>query len=150
LTKFWDAILLAPMSGSAKPTEVLSPLSRRERQIMEIIYARGSATSREVHQTMANAASYSAVRAQMRVLVEKGVLRHQRVGLKYLFVPTVPTAQIRESALSRLVSSFFDNSPASVVAALLNSRELDISEEELRELKKLITDKQAAGRAKNV
>lgn len=121
--------------------EVLNRLSRRERQIMEIVYAHAGATSQEVHQNMANAPSYSAVRAQMRVLVEKGFLKHQRVGLKYVFTPTVPVDEARESALARVVRSFFDNSAVSVVATLLNSRELDVSDDELRQLKKLISEK---------
>jgi len=139
---FKNAILIAFIMSRKKVPEVLGQLSRRERQIMDIIYARGGATSQEVHETMTDAASYSALRAQMRVLVEKGFLKHERVGLKYVFTPTIPAADARESALSRVVSSFFDNSPVSVVAALLNSKELNISDEELRQLRKLIADKQ--------
>ncbi len=116
-------------------------LSRRERQIMEIVYGRGGATSQEVHQNMANAPSYSAVRAQMRVLVEKGFLKHQRIGLKYVFTPTVPVDEARESVLARMVKSFFNNSATSVVAALLNSKEMEVSEDELRELHALIAAK---------
>lgn len=109
---------------------------------MEIVYGREGATSQEVHENMANAPSYSAVRAQMRVLVEKGFLRHQRVGLKYVFTPTVPVDEARESLLARMVKSFFNNSATSVVAALLNSKEMQVGEEELRELQALIAAKQ--------
>lgn len=109
---------------------------------MEIVYARREATSLEVHQRMVGAASYSAVRAQMRVLVEKGFLKHQRVGLKYIFRPTIPLEEARESALTRMVRSFFDNSAVSVVAALLESRELEISDEDLQQLRALIAQKQ--------
>ena len=130
------------MSRKKVSQEVLGRLSRRERQIMEIVYGQGGATSQEVHQKMANAPSYSAVRAQMRVLVEKGFLKHQRAGLKYVFTPTVPVDEARESALARMVRSFFNNSATSVVASLLNSKELKVSEEELRELQALIAAKQ--------
>lgn len=136
------------MSRKQTPPEVLGKLSRRERQIMEIVYARGGATSQEVHRSMPDAASYSALRAQMRVLVEKNFLKHQRIGLKYVFTPTVPVGEARESALTRVVRSFFDNSAASVVAALLNSKEMDVSEEELRQLQALIAAKQKKPKGK--
>jgi BlaI family penicillinase repressor len=133
---------IAAMSGKPWSTEVLAGLSRRERQIMEIVYARGAASSVEVRTLLPDPPSYSAVRAQMRILVEKGRLKFRRVGLKYVFEPTVPAARARQSALSRVVRSFFNNSPVSVVATLLDSKELDISEKELRQLKALIAEKQ--------
>jgi len=109
---------------------------------MEIVYARGGTTSQEVHQSMTNAPSYSAVRAQMRVLVEKGFLKHQRVGLKYVFSPTIPVDEARETILARMVKAFFDNSAISVVATLLNSKEVAVSDDELRQLRALIAAKQ--------
>lgn len=115
---------------------------------MEIVYGMGGATSQEVHENMANAPSYSAVRAQMSVLVEKGVLTNRRVGLKYVFTPTVSVDEARESVLARMVRSFFNNSATSVVAALLNSKEMDLSEEELRELQDLIAAKQKKSKSK--
>lgn len=105
---------------------------------MDIVYAKGAATSQQVHQEMPDAASYSALRAQMRVLVEKGYLKHERLGAKYLFKPTISATEARESALTRVVRAFFDNSPVSVVATLLNSKELKISDEELKQLRSLI------------
>lgn len=133
---------------ASRKKQLFEQLSRRERQIMEIVYALESATSQEVHERMANAASYSAVRAQMRILVEKGFLNHRRVGLKYVFSPTVPVEEARGSALTRMVQSFFDNSPVSVVAALLGSRDLKISAEELAELKRLIAEKETSTKGK--
>lgn len=115
---------------------------------MEIVYGKGGATSQEVHENMTNAPSYSAVRAQMRVLVEKGFLKHERNGLKYVFTPTVPVDEARESVLARMVRSFFDNSAASVVATLLNSKELTVSEDELRQLQALIASKQKQPKGK--
>lgn len=97
---------------------------------------------------MPDAASYSALRAQMRTLVEKGVLKYHRQGLKYVFSPTVPISEARGSLLARMVHTFFDNSPVSVVAALLNSQELHVSADELSELKRLITEKEIKTRKK--
>src|ERR1700734_559458 len=126
--------------------EALSQLSRRERQIMEIVYERGSATSVEVLADLPDPPSYSAVRALMRILAEKGLLKYRRVGLKYLFEPVVAAGQVRGSALSRLVQSLFNNSPVSVVAAVLDSSELKISAAELKQLKALIAQKEAQNR----
>ncbi len=128
--------------------EPLARLSRRERQIMEIVYANGCATSVEVLEALPDPPSYSAVRALMRILAEKGLLKYRRVGLKYVFEPIVAARHARVSALSRLMQSLFNNSPVSVVAALLDSNELKISAEELNQLKALIEQKEA--RAKRV
>ena len=124
-------------------SEPLARLSRRERQIMEIVYARGSATSAEVLDALPDPPSYSAVRALMRILAEKGLLKYRRVGLKYVFEPVVAAGRMRASALSRLMQSLFNNSPVSVVAALLDSSELKISTEELKQLKALIAQREA-------
>ena len=130
--------------AKGKPNqEILVRLSRRERQIMEIVYAKGSATSAEVLAAVSDPPGYSAMRAMMRILVEKGLLKHHRVGLKYVFQPVITAGRMRGSALSRLVKSLFENSPVSVVAALLDSRELEISADELTQLKALIAQKEA-------
>ena len=113
---------------------------------MEIVYERGSATSVEVLADLPDPPSYSAVRALMRILAEKGLLKYRRVGLKYLFEPVVAAGQVRGSALSRLVQSLFNNSPVSVVAAVLDSSELKISAAELKQLKALIAQKEAQNR----
>ena len=138
------------MVQKKSPPEPLAHLSRRERQIMEIVYARGSATSAEVLSALPDPPSYSTVRALMRILAEKGLLKHRRAGLKYVFEPVVKAGRVRASALSRLMQSLFNNSPVSVVAALLDSSELDISADELGQLKALIAEKEAkAGRPKS-
>ncbi|HWB58002.1 MAG TPA: BlaI/MecI/CopY family transcriptional regulator [Chthoniobacteraceae bacterium] len=124
-------------------------LSRRERQIMDIVYAKGSATSQEVLDALADPPSYSAVRALMKILVGKGLLKHERVGLKFVFRPAVDASKVRKGALTRLMHSLFDNSPVAVVAALLDSNDLKISADELGQLKTLIAEKEAqAKRAK--
>jgi predicted transcriptional regulator len=131
------------MNAKKTAAESLARLSRRERQIMDIVYARGTATSSEVLDAMIDPPSYSAVRALMRILTEKGLLKHKRVGLKYVFEPVVAAEKARVSALSRLMHTLFDNSPVSVVAALLDSKELNITDAELQQLKQLIAQKEA-------
>jgi predicted transcriptional regulator len=123
--------------------EPLARLSRRERQIMDIVYAKGSATSQEVLDALPDPPSYSAVRALMKILTGKGLLKHERVGLKFVFQPVVNARKVRSSALSRLMHSLFDNSPVEVVAALLDSNDLKISAGELDQLKALIAEKEA-------
>src|SRR5918997_3668745 len=107
-------------------------LSRRERQIMDIIYARGQATAAEVTAALADAPSYSAVRALLRILEEKGHLRHHQQGPRYVFLPTVSRDRARRSALRSLVRTFFDGSPAQAAAALID--QADLTDEEFERL----------------
>src|ERR671937_72639 len=106
-------------------------LSRRERQIMDILYRRARATAGEVMEELPGAPSYSTVRTQLRVLEEKGHVRHEEEGLRYIYSPAVPRAAARKSALRHLVDTFFDGSAEKVVAALvaegtrLSGEELD-------------------------
>ena len=87
-------------------------LSRREWQIVDVIYARGQATAAEVTAALPDPPSYSAVRALLRILEHKGHLRHQEDGPRYVFLPTVSRDRARRSALRTLVKTFFDGSPA--------------------------------------
>jgi predicted transcriptional regulator len=105
-------------------------LSRRERQIMDIIYARGHATAAEVTAALPDPPSYSAVRALLRVLEAKGHLRHELSGPRYVFVPTVARDRARKSALKNLVRTFFDGSAAQAAAALLDHAKLTDSDVE--------------------
>jgi predicted transcriptional regulator len=104
------------------------PLSRRERQIMDIIYARGQATAAEVTAALADPPSYSAVRALLRILEQKGHLRHQQDGPRYVFLPTVSRDRARRSALRNLVKTFFDGSTAQAAAALIDQGQLSDAE----------------------
>jgi len=92
-------------------------LSRRERQIMDILYQRGKASASDVREAMESAPSYSAVRAMLRVLEEKGHVRHQAEGLKYVYVPVVAREKAKRSAVKHLLDTFFKDSPDQVVAA---------------------------------
>jgi predicted transcriptional regulator len=110
-------------------------LSRRERQIMDVIYTRGQATASEVVEALPDPPSYSAVRALLRILEEKGHVRHQQDGPRYVYLPVVPRDRARRSALRSLVRTFFDGSAAQAAAALIDQSKLSDAEfERLREL----------------
>jgi predicted transcriptional regulator len=111
-------------------------LSRRERQIMDVIYERRQATAAEVTEAIPDPPSYSAVRALLRILEQKGYLRHEQQGLRYLFIPTARRDTARKSALKGIVRTFFNGSVEQTVAALLGQQKL--SPEELERLSALI------------
>jgi predicted transcriptional regulator len=121
-------------------------LSRRERQIMDVIYASGSATVRDVMDGVPDPPSYSAVRAMLRVLEEKGHVEHRHDGPRYVYVPTVPRAQASESAMKQMLRTFFDGSAERAVAALLDMSSSDLSEVELDRLAALIEQVRKEGR----
>ena len=119
-------------------------LSRRERQIMDVVYQRGRATAAEVLDALPDPPSYSAVRALLRVLEEKGHLRHRRDGARYVFLPTVPRETARRSALARVVRTFFGGSAEAAVAALIDQSSL--SDADLDRLRDLIDRARQEGR----
>jgi predicted transcriptional regulator len=113
-------------------------LSRRERQIMDILYTLERATVADVLNRLTGKPNYSTVRAQLRVLEDKGHVRHEEHGPRYIYVPTVPRHIARRSALRHLVETFFEGSAEKVVAALLGGEVSRISQEELDRLARLI------------
>jgi predicted transcriptional regulator len=113
-------------------------LTRRERQIMDVLYKLERATVSEVLAQITGQPSYSTVRAQLRVLEEKGHVRHEEHGLRYVYVPTVPRDEARRSALRHLVETFFEGSSEKLVAALLGGEISRISREELDRLARLL------------
>ena len=121
-------------------------LSRRERQIMDIIYELKEATVVQVLEKLPSPPSYSAVRALLRVLEQKGHLVHRQEGPRYVYVPTLPRERARRSALRHLVKTFFDGSTEDVVAALLDITEDNLSETDYRRLVELITKARKEGR----
>ncbi len=121
-------------------------LSRRERQIMDIIYRRGEATVAHVLDELPEPPSYSAVRAMLRVLEEKGHLKHQEEGPRYVYTATVPREDARDSALRRVLRTFFDGSAEEAVAALLGMSAGDLSNEDLDRLASLIERARKEGR----
>jgi predicted transcriptional regulator len=121
-------------------------LTRRERQIMDILYRLGRATAGEVMTDLPGEPSYSTVRAQLRVLEDKGHVEHEEVGLRYVYTPTVPRHEVRQSALRHMVDTFFEGSTQKVVAALLGSEGGRISPEELDRIAELIDKARKAGK----
>jgi len=120
-------------------------LSRRERQIMDVIYRRGRATAAEVLDDLPDPPSYSAVRALLRLLEEKGHVRHEQDGPRYVFAPTVTRERARRTALKHVVRTFFDGSATDAVAALLES-DARLSESDLDRLSSLIEQARKEGR----
>jgi predicted transcriptional regulator len=121
-------------------------LSRREREILDIIYARGHASAAEVREHMQAAPTDAAVRAVLRILVDKGHLRITQDGPRYNYWPTVHREAARRSELRRVIATFFGGSTDSALAALLDIREGDLTPADRRRLKKLIDDAAREGR----
>jgi predicted transcriptional regulator len=121
-------------------------MSRRERQIMDVIYRLGEASVAEVRAGIPDAPSYSAVRGLLRVLTEKGHLSHSTERPRYVYRPTTPRAEARNSALERVLSTFFDDSPSSAMAALLDLSGGDLTDAELDKLEAMIQDARREGR----
>ena len=116
----------------------LTGLSRRERQIMEILYQHGKASASEVRELMESAPGYSAVRAMLRVLEEKGHVKHQAEGLKYVYVPTVAREKAKRSAVKHVLDTFFNGSPEQIVAALLDVSSTRLTRGELDRMAEMI------------
>jgi BlaI family penicillinase repressor len=115
-----------------------SGLSRRERQIMDILYQRGKSSASEVREAMANAPSYSAVRAMLRILEEKGHIAHRAEGLKYVYLPTIARDKAKRSAVKHLVDTFFKDAPDQVVAALLDVSSTRLTRADLDRMAEMI------------
>ena len=120
--------------------------SRRERQIMDVLHAKGQATAAEVLAALPAPPSYSAVRALLRILEQKGHVKHRRDGMRYVFLPRTSPEVARRSALERVVSTFFQGSIAQAVAALLETSDTPISETELTQLENLVKKARKEGR----
>ena len=121
-------------------------LSRRERQIMDILYRLGSATAAEVQEHLPEAPSYSAVRALLRILEDKGHLKHEYDGPRYVYAPIVSRPIAQKSALKQIVRTFFDGSASQAVAALLDMSAKDLSETELEKLALLVEQAKREGK----
>src|SRR4029079_4821254 len=124
-----------------KPSQ--SGWSRRERQIMDILYRRGRATANEGMADLPGDPSYSTVRTQLRVLESKGHVRHEEEGTKYVYLPVVPRRIVRKSALKHVVNTFFDGSVEKVVAALLGPDGGRLTDEELNRIAWLVAKARA-------
>src|SRR5476649_2256237 len=120
--------------------------SRRERQIMDIIYGRGSATAAEVQAALPEPPGYSAVRAMLAILVTKKLLKIEEAGPRYLYHPTQPRSQAGRSAINQVVQTFFAGSVGHAVAALLADADTKLSPEELARLQAIIKEKRQGGK----
>src|SRR5262245_15100457 len=118
----------------------MDSLSRRERQIMDILYRLGSATAADVQAALPGEPNYSTVRAQLRILEQKRFLTHAYDGVRYVFKPVVPRDRAGRSALRHLLETFFDGSAERMVATLLDSETAKLSETELARLSKMVRD----------
>jgi len=127
----------------AKPLH--ASLTRRERQIMDILYRRGRATAGEVLEELSGNPTSSTVRTQLRVLEGKGHVRHEEQGLRYVYVPAVPRHAARKPALRHLVETFFDGSAEKAVAALLGGDGTRLSEDELDRIAELVAKARKEG-----
>ena len=124
---------------------VHSALSRRERQIMDILYRRGRATAADVMEELPGDSSDSTVRTQLRVLEDKGHINHQEEGLRYVYMPAVPRRAARKSALRHLVETFFDGSAEQVVAAVLGGEGARLTDDELDRIAELVAKAKKEG-----
>ena len=124
----------------------MTGLSRRERQIMEIVYQRGKASASDIRDAMDDAPSYSAVRALLRVLENKGHVKHESDGLKYVYVPVVNRDKAKRSAVKQLLDTFFSDSPDQIVAALLDVSAKRLTREELDRMTAMIEKAKREGK----
>ncbi len=129
------------------PRPLETHLSRRERQIMDIVYARGEASAADVLDGLNDPPSYTAVRTLLRILEEKGHLKHRQVGLKYVYQPSRPRGAAGLSALQRVLQTFFEGSLEKAVAAHLGDAATDLTPQELSRLANLIHQARKKGRS---
>ena len=131
---------------NALPSETPVALSRRKRQIMDIIYASGRADVQEVLDRMADAPSYSAVRATMNVLVSDGLLRCEKESRRYIYLPVQPHESAAQAAAKRVLMTFFGGSVSRAMAGLLDAADRDLSSQELEELSRLVRENRKRGK----
>jgi BlaI family transcriptional regulator, penicillinase repressor len=123
-------------------------LSRREREIMDIVHRLGRAAVTDVQTALSGEPAYSTVRAQLRVLEEKGHLRHEEEQLRYVYLPAAPAHQIRRSAVKHLIDTFFEGSPEKVVETLVGRDGRGLTDEQLDRIAQLVERARRDGRRK--
>jgi BlaI family transcriptional regulator, penicillinase repressor len=134
---------MTPKSPKSRPLHAV--LSRRERQIMDILFRRGRATAAEVMEELPGEPSYSTVRTQLRVLEEKGHVRHELDGVRFVYMPVLARQAARKSALRHLVDTFFDGSSEQAVAALLGGEGARLTDEQLDRIAAMIAKARKEG-----
>lgn len=113
-------------------------MSRRERQIMDIIYRLGKASAKDVQENLPDPPSYSAVRALLVTLENKGMVKHGKESRRYIYKPAITEKKARKSAIRNLVSTFFEGKPQNLVAALLDEKDQNLSKEEIDQIRKMV------------
>ena len=134
---------MTPRPPKSRPLHAV--LSRRERQIMDILFRRGRATAAEVMEELPGEPSYSTVRTQLRVLEEKGPVRHELDGVRFVYMPVLARQAARKSALRHLVDTFFDGSSEQAVAALLGGEGARLTDEQLDRIAAMIAKARKEG-----
>jgi BlaI family penicillinase repressor len=127
------------------PSNHHQELSRRERQIVDILYSQGRSTAAEVQAALPDPPSYSAVRAMLRILEEKGHVRHEQDGPRYVYLPTVARDNAKRSAMHHMLRTFFDGSAEQAISALLDDASTNLSEAELDRLARMINQARRQG-----
>ena len=120
------------------PRALHTVLTRRERQIMDVLFRRGRATAADVMADLPTGTTYSTIRTQLRVLEQKGHVRHEQDGLRFIYMPAVARRAARKSALRHVVETFFDGSPEKAVAALLGGEATKLSEAQLERIAEIV------------
>ena len=123
-----------------------STLTRRERQIMDALYVLGRATAAQVRERIAEPPSYSSVRALLRILEEKGHVRHEQEGPRYVYLPVVTARRAQRTAVTHLVRTFFQGSAERAMAALIENTDTKLSDEEIDRLERLVAEARKKGR----
>jgi BlaI family transcriptional regulator, penicillinase repressor len=131
---------------AANSNRVDEALTRRERQVMDILFRRGEATVSEVMNDLPDPPTYSAVRSILRILTEKGVITHREDGPRYVYLPAMSTERAQEDALQHLVSTFFDGSHEQAMTALLRISDAELSDAEIDRLRERIRRARSTGR----
>lgn len=124
---------------------LIQELSRRERQIMDVVYQRGEISAAEIQAAIPDPPGYSAVRALLTLLIKKGHLRHRKDGRRYLYSPVVSRERVKRTMLGRVVETFFGNSVENVVATLIDMSATRMTEDELERLLRLINEHRREG-----
>ena len=128
------------------PVDPYAGFSRRERQIMTVLHRRGRATAAEVQQEIPDPPSYSSVRSALRLLDERGIIRHEEEGPRFVYFPVVARERVRESALRHLLRTFFGGSRKQAVSALIEDSDFYLSDEEHAELSRLLDEARSRGK----
>jgi predicted transcriptional regulator len=129
-----------------KQEETPSALSRRERQVMDILHRRTGATVAEIMADLPDPPTYSAVRSVLRILGEKNLIKHREDGPRYIYYPATPTESAREDALAHVVKTYFGDSPEQAVTALLRMSDVEMSDAEVKRLRASIQRARQSGR----